>query len=168
VLEHQQTVLDGRVFSRQTLWVNHGVAADEAAARRAGEIYWEFLRRFGRPILRIRELQGGGVRVGLPGLLLLEFRPPAVVPLGDGLGLRYPIGRGAAVHPAHTGEGYLQMGVAPHAVSLTVEGYYPNLIRLDTRIYEWTQSALHLRVARGYLPLLSEGLRREANPPCST
>ncbi|HWI66559.1 MAG TPA: hypothetical protein VNT75_32420 [Symbiobacteriaceae bacterium] len=76
-------------------------------------------------------------------------------------GLRYPIGRGAAVHPAHENQGYLQMAVAPTEVSLTVEGYYPNLIRLHTRIYEWTQSALHVAVARGYLPVLL----REASKP---
>lgn len=53
------------------------------------------------------------------------------------------------------------MAVAPTEVSLTVEGYYPNLIRLHTRIYEWTQSALHVAVARGYLPVLL----REASKP---
>jgi hypothetical protein len=48
------------------------------------------------------------------------------------------------------------MGVERSQVSLAVEGYFPNLVRVHPRIYEWTQAAIHLRIARGYLPLLAE------------
>lgn len=176
IFHHQTITPEGWVFSEQRLF-HPRIAITETHARLAGQLYWDFLRRFGRPVLRVAERPSGAIDISLPGLRLLSFDTPQVIMLdpnwipglvvpGDaGWALRCPISGGAAVDPRHAREGYLQMGLAPEAVSLTVHGYYPNLLRLDTRIYEWTQSALHDRVARGYLPLLAQRLLQEADRP---
>jgi hypothetical protein len=140
------------VLSIQTLPLAHPLTAVDVHL--AGRVYWDFLRRI--PFLRVDVAPDGGVRIRLTGITLLAFTAPVVVPLPEGLALRYPIGGGAAVHPAHSRNGYLQMGVERSQVSLAVEGYFPNLVRVHPRIYEWTQAAIHLRIARGYLPLLAE------------
>ncbi|MDF2630662.1 MAG: hypothetical protein K0R39_4493 [Symbiobacteriaceae bacterium] len=163
---------DGSVFSEQTLLLGDVVLRASTTALlaitpdhacMAGPLYWDFLRRFGRPVLRVAEQPSGAIDISLPGLRLLSFDTPQVVALNGGWALRCPINGGAAVDPRHAREGCLQMGLTPDAVSLRVEGYYPNLIRLHTRIYEWTQSALHVRVAQGYLPLLARRLLQEAD-----
>lgn len=165
MIHHHQTITpDGWVFSEQRLF-HPRATITEAHARLAGRLYWDFLRRFGRPVLRVAERPSGAIDISLPGLRLLSFDAPQVIPADAGWVLRCPIDGGAAVDPRHPREGYLQMGLTPDAVSLTVHGYYPNLLRLHTRIYEWTQSALHYRVARGYLPLLAERLLQEADRP---
>ncbi|MGE5673619.1 MAG: hypothetical protein ACM3XM_06980 [Mycobacterium leprae] len=127
--------------------------ATPALAVAAGRIYWAFLDRY--PGLRVAVSADGSVAIRLLGILLLAFRPPAVLPLGDGWGLRYPISHGAVVDPRHRGEGHLQMGVEPAQVSRVVEGFYPSLVRIGRRFYEGTQAVVHLYVAKGYLPRLA-------------
>lgn len=175
MIYHQQTITpEGWVFSEQRCF-HPRINVTEAHARLAGRLYWEFLRRFGRPVLAVRERPSGAIDISLPGLRLLSFDTPQVIALDPvpglaapgeaGWALRCPISGGVAVDPRHAREGYLQIGLAPEVVSLTVYGYYPNLLRLHTRIYEWTQSALHYRVARGYLPVLAKRLLGEADRP---
>ncbi|HYF78927.1 MAG TPA: hypothetical protein VD973_17460 [Symbiobacteriaceae bacterium] len=179
MIYHQQTITpDGWVFSEQRLF-HPRITVTEEHARMAGRLYWEFLRRYGRPVLSVHERPTGAIDISLLGLRLLSFdtprvisldenwAPPRVIPGDGGWALHCPINGGLAVDPRHAQAGCLQMGLAPDSVSLTVYGYYPNLLRLHTRIYEWTQSALHERVARGYLPLLAQRLLQEAEYRCS-
>lgn len=175
---HNQVAIDtatGQTLSIQKLDVPalHGPVG-EAEARAAGRLYWEFLRRFGRGLLRVVEQPGGGVAIyGLGLVLLLAFEPPQVVcAAGDGgvtsagrVALRYPVGHGAAVRPGRQGQGYLQMGVAPGQVSLSVEGYFPSLGAPGGPgrwLYGRTQSALHVAIARGYLSELARLLLHRA------
>jgi hypothetical protein len=151
---------EGVVRSAQTLATpEFWGPCDGAAVRSAGRRYWLFLRRFGRGLLRVDERADGSVAIYALGfLLLLVFEPPTVIDGGPGVALRFPIGHGLAVHPRRRGRGYLQMGVEPGQVSLTVDGYTPGLFvlgGLGRWLYDMTQSGLHVRIARGYLAELA-------------
>lgn len=165
--DHQQRIApDGSVLSVQTLAVPlQKVDQPSETAALAGQFYWTFLRQFGRGLLRITPDHDGRVDVSAPGMLLLSFLPPVIFPMGEGVAIRYPVGRGAAVHPRHRGQGHLQMGIEPERLSLEVAGYYPSLVgwprALRIPIYEATQSAMHMRIARGYLTALARHLGRE-------
>lgn len=154
----------GVVRSVQTLtvpgWIPRGEGMT-AALDQAGRLYWQFLRRFGRGLLAVDEQSDGAVTVRALGLPLLAFAQPFQLPDDGAVCLRYPVGRGLGVHPGRRGQGYLQMGLAPGQVSLTVEGYTPSLAVLGAPgrwLYSWTQSPLHVTIARGYLHELTQTL----------
>lgn len=134
-----------------------------AALDQAGRLYWQFLRHFGRGLLAIEEYANGAVSIRGLGLPLLAFAPPYQLPDDGGICLRYPVQHGLGVHPGRRGQGYLQMGVGPGQVALIVDGYTPSLAVLGAPgrwVYGWTQSPLHVAIARGYLHELARMLQQ--------
>lgn len=159
----QQIDARGQVRSVQTLSAVLPTPWQDPA--NAGQLYFECLRRWGRPLLQVRTHQDGGVELRALGLLLLAFAAPEVAadPAGGGGRIRYPIDRGVAVQRGGQGLGYLEMSFAPGQVRLAVEGYYARLVGprrnpLRVAVYLLTQSALHVLIARAYLPVLARSL----------
>lgn len=156
---HTAVAADGSVLSRQTYDASAAATTSDTAAA-AGDLYWAFLTRFGRGLLRITPQPDHGVAISALGITLLRFEPPVIHPLGEGVAIRYPVGYGLAVHPRHRAHGYLQMGLEPGRLSLEVAGYYPTL-GSGSWLYNQTQSRLHVRIAEGYLSALAHHLSLE-------
>jgi hypothetical protein len=157
---HQEISPAGEVYSGQSLDLPIiEVPADPVmATAEAGWLYWEMLDQL--PLIDVRVTDQGAVSIYVPSLLLLSFGPPSAVEDGPGVALRYPIQGGILVRKGGENRGYLQMGIAPGRVSLTVEGYYPALAMGTDRgvgplIYKLTQSPVHVRIAKRYLPALA-------------
>ncbi len=162
---HQWIGPDGQVLSVQTLDLLTPLhRLDEATALQAGRFYFRYLRRVGRRLLSVRETPDGRVVIGAAGVRLLSFAAPVIIPLGTGTAVRYPIRSGAVVQPRGRGRGWLEVRLQPHQVALKVDGYYARLVgaresRLRRLIYLSTQSALHVTIARGFLPALARWLQ---------
>lgn len=160
---NQQSIdAKGRVRSVQTLDLLVPIAPTQAEAAEAGERYWGFLRRLGLGLLHVKRRADGGVQVGLPGVVLLGFGAPAIDEHEGGFAVRYGIESGAVVQRQGGGQGYLQIGLGAHRVSMAVEGYYAALVGprrnpLRVAFYLATQSTLHLLVARLFLQQLKRG-----------
>lgn len=160
---HQEIDSTGRVRSIQSLDLPVECGPSRREAAEAGRQYWTFLRRIGLGLLRVRPRPDGGVDVGIPGLLLLGFGAPTIVEHEGGFAARYGIETGAVVQRQGRGQGYLQVGLGAHRLSLAVEGYYAALVGprrhpLWVAFYLLTQSTLHLVIARSFLAILRRWL----------
>jgi hypothetical protein len=158
--DHQELSPTGEVYAAQTVDLpSIALPADPLmAAAEAGWLYWKMLNQL--PLVDVQVDGHGAVAIWVPSLLLLSFGPPTTMPDGAGIALRYPIWSGVAVHPEHRRQGYLQLSIAPGRVAVTVDGYYPSLAAGSNRgamptLYKLTQSAIHARIARRFLPVLA-------------
>ena len=145
----------------------HEQAADRGLERLA-RTYWRFLERWSLGLIRVRyaESERSVVLVARP-LKLLSFHAPEYE-TGPTRGLvRWRIARGLLVSSqGHDGDGYLQIevrrypGAEPsHArlhVEVAVANFYPSIAsRLGLRLYNATQSRIHVIVTYGFLRSLA-------------
>jgi len=156
---HKQTISpQGMVYSVQTLTAP--MVASEGLEETAGKLYFLHVYRVGFPLIQTRQRPDGGGEILALGLRLLSFSRPIISP-GS---IRYPIESGLVVQKGREGQGHLQMAFGGGSVSLMVDGYYaslpgPRTRRIRTWFYNRTQAALHVHIARGYLPKLAELVR---------
>ncbi|HTA32337.1 MAG TPA: hypothetical protein VK721_02850 [Solirubrobacteraceae bacterium] len=139
-----------------------------AHLERLARTYWRFLSRVTLGLVRVRytESERSVVLVARP-LKLLSFHAPEYE-MSPTRGLvRWRIARGLLVsRQGHDGRGYLQIevrrypGADPsHArlhVEVAVANFYPSIAsRLSLRLYNATQSRIHVIVTYGFLRSLA-------------
>jgi len=173
---HDSTALDGdtgAVRSVQTADLRLDPAAlreiwSPAYLERLARTYWRFLTRVTLGLIRVRYTQSGRSVVLLANpLRLLTFDPPEYeMDRSRGL-VRWRIVRGLLVsHNGRDGDGYLQIEVRrppdpdPDPASLHVEievaNFYPSIAsRLSRRLYNATQSRIHVVISRAFLRSLA-------------
>jgi hypothetical protein len=135
---------------------------------RLARTYWRFLTRVTLGLIRVRYNDEGRsvVLVGAP-LRLLTFKAPEYeMDASHGL-VRWRIERGLLVARAgRNGDGYLQIEVARHEgeqdgrallhVVVSVVNFYPAIASgLGLRLYNITQSRIHVIVTYGFLRSLA-------------
>jgi hypothetical protein len=139
-----------------------------AYLERLARTYWRFLTRVTLGLIRVRYAEDGRSVVLLARpLTMLRFHPPEYE-MGPTRGLvRWRIARGLLVsRRGRDGGGYLQIEVArrpqddPARVRLHVEvevaNFYPSIAsRLGRRLYNATQSRIHVIVTYGFLRSLA-------------
>jgi hypothetical protein len=149
---------------------------DEAALRevwspayleRLARTYWRFLTRVTLGLIRVRYTEGERSVVLLCSpLRLLTFHAPEYE-MDPSRGLvRWRIARGLLVARRGRDGGYLQIEVRRHRcedptraqlhVEVEVANFYPSIAsRLSRRLYNATQSRIHVIVTRGFLRSLA-------------
>jgi hypothetical protein len=173
---HDSTSLDGdtgAVRSVQTA----DLRLDQAALReiwspayleRLARTYWRFLTRVTLGLIRVRYTQAerSVVLLASPLRLLTFGAPEYEMDRSRGL-VRWRIVRGLLVsRSGRDGEGYLQIEVRrppdadPTTASLHVEievaNFYPSIAsRLGRRLYNATQSRIHVIISRAFLRSLA-------------
>jgi hypothetical protein len=139
-----------------------------AHLERLARTYWRFLTRVTFGLVRVRYTEGErSVVLVAPPLKLLTFQAPEYE-MDPTRGLvRWRIARGLLVsRQGRDGRGYLQIevsrhpGVDPDHVRLHVEvevaNFYPSIAsRLSHRLYNATQSRIHVIVTHGFLRSLA-------------
>ena len=173
---HDSTSLDadtGAVRSVQTA----DLRLDQAALReiwspayleRLARTYWRFLTRVTLGLIRVRYTQAerSVVLIASPLRLLTFDAPEYEMDRSRGL-VRWRIARGLLVsREGRDGDGYLQIEVRrppdedPATASLHVEievaNFYPSIAsRLSRRLYNATQSRIHVIISRAFLRSLA-------------
>ncbi len=149
---------------------------DEAALReiwspihleRLARTYWRFLTRVTLGLIRVHYTEGERSVVLLASpLRLLTFRAPEYE-MDPSRGLvRWRIARGLLVARQGRDGGYLQIEVRRHPcedptrvhlhVEVEVANFYPSIAsRLSRRLYNATQSRIHVIITRGFLRSLA-------------
>jgi hypothetical protein len=131
---------------------------------RLARTYWRFLSRITLGLIRVAYTdQGRSIVLLAPPLRLLSFQAPEYeMDRHHGL-VRWRIARGLLVAKrGHEGGGYLQIevrrtepgqdGQALLHVSVEVANFYPSIAsRLSRRIYDATQSRIHVIVTNRFL-----------------
>ncbi|HEX3909863.1 MAG TPA: hypothetical protein VHW67_04075 [Solirubrobacteraceae bacterium] len=131
---------------------------------RLARTYWRFLSRITLGLIRVAyNEQGRSIVLLTPPLRLLSFQAPEYeMDRHHGL-VRWRIARGLLVAKrGHDGGGYLQIevrrgdrvqdGQARLHVSVEVANFYPSIAsRLSRRIYDETQSRIHVIVTNRFL-----------------
>jgi hypothetical protein len=135
---------------------------------RLARTYWRFLTRVTLGLIRVRYSDEGRsvVLLGAP-LRLLTFKAPEYeMDASHGL-VRWRIERGLLVaRPGRDGDGYLQIEVSRSAgeqegravlhVVVSVVNFYPSIASgLGLRLYNITQSRIHVIVTYGFLRSLA-------------
>jgi hypothetical protein len=135
---------------------------------RLARTYWRFLTRVTLGLVRVRYTEGerSVVLVARP-LKLLTFQAPEYE-MDPTRGLvRWRIARGLLVsRNGRNGRGYLQIEVSRHSgedpdharlhVEVEVANFYPSIAsRLGRRLYNATQSRIHVIVTHGFLRSLA-------------
>jgi len=135
---------------------------------RLARTYWRFLSRVTLGLIRVRytESERSVVLVGRP-LKLLSFQAPEYEMSATRGLVRWRIARGLLVsRQGRDGRGYLQIEVCrypgedpSHArlhVEVAVANFYPSIAsRLSLRLYNATQSRIHVIVTYGFLRSLA-------------
>ncbi len=130
---------------------------------RLARTYWRFLSRITLGLIRVAYTeQGRSIVLLAPPLRLLSFQAPEYeMDRHHGL-VRWRIARGLLVAKrGHDGGGYLQIEVRRGEpgqdgqtllhVSVEVANFYPSISRLSRRIYDETQSRIHVIVTNRFL-----------------
>ncbi|MCW3020184.1 MAG: hypothetical protein JWN10_2492 [Solirubrobacterales bacterium] len=139
-----------------------------AHLERLARTYWRFLSRVTLVLIRVRytESERSVVLVGRP-LKLLSFQAPEYEMSATRGLVRWRIARGLLVsRQGHDGRGYLQIEVCRHPgedpgharlhVEVAVANFYPSIAsRLSLRLYNATQSRIHVIVTYGFLRSLA-------------
>ena len=141
-----------------------------AHLERLARTYWRFLTRVTLGLIRVRYSQEGRtvVLVTEP-LRLLRFHAPEYEMDGTRGLVRWRIARGLLVaRRGREGDGYLQIEVsrASHPspdqqgkirlhVEVSVVNFYPSISGLSLRLYNATQSRIHVIVTYGFLRSLA-------------
>jgi hypothetical protein len=139
-----------------------------AHLERLARTYWRFLTRVTLGLIRVRYTEGErSVVLIAPPMRLLTFQAPEYeMDASHGL-VRWRIARGLLVsRRGRGGSGYLQITVrrspsetAGHArlhVEVEVANFYPSISsRLSRRVYNATQSRIHVVVTYGFLRSLA-------------
>jgi hypothetical protein len=135
---------------------------------RLARTYWRFLMRVTLGLVRVHYTAGErAVVLLIPQLRLLTFQAPEYeMDATRGL-VRWRIARGLLVsRRGRGGQGYLQIEVRRRAsekpgrvvlhVEVEVANFYPSIAsRLSMRVYEVTQSRIHVIVTYGFLRSLA-------------
>jgi hypothetical protein len=137
---------------------------------RLARTYWRFLTRVTLGLIRVRYSDEGRTVVFIaPPLRLLSFHAPEYeMDATRGL-VRWRIARGLLVaRRGREGDGYLQIEVrrepapAPEQpgrtrlhVEVAVVNFYPSISGLSLRLYNVTQSRIHVIVTYGFLRSLA-------------
>jgi len=135
---------------------------------RLARTYWRFLTRVTLGLIRVRYSPEGRtvVLVAAP-LRLLSFQAPEYEMDGTRGLVRWRIARGLLVaRRGRDGDGYLQIEVAREPapgqpgrvrlrVAVSVANFYPSISGLSLRLYEATQSRIHVIVTHGFLRSLA-------------
>jgi hypothetical protein len=137
-----------------------------AHLERLARTYWRFLTRVTLGLIRVRYSgEGRTVVLVTEPLRLLTFHPPEYeMDATRGL-VRWRIARGLLVaRRGRTGDGYLQIevsrepsplpdqpGKARLHVEVSVANFYPSISGLSLRLYNATQSRIHVIVTYGFL-----------------
>jgi len=173
---HDSTSLDGGTGAVRSVQTAE-VLLDEAALReiwsptyleRLARTYWRFLTRVTLGLIRVHYTEGErSVVLLVSPLKLLTFHAPEYE-MDPSRGLvRWRIARGLLVaRRGRDGGGYLQIevrrspGGVPGQVQLHVEvevaNFYPSIASgLSRRLYNATQSRIHVIVTRGFLRSLA-------------
>jgi len=139
-----------------------------AHLERLARTYWRFLTRVTLGLIRVRytERERSVVLLGRPLKLLTFLAPEYEMDATRGL-VRWRIARGLLVsRRGRNGGGYLQIEVRRSAgedprharlhVEVEVENFYPSIAsRLSRRLYNATQSRIHVIVTYGFLRSLA-------------
>jgi len=139
-----------------------------AHLERLAGTYWRFLTRVTLGLIRVRytEDERDVVLLGRPLRLLSFMAPEFELDATRGL-VRWRIARGLLVsHRGRNGSGHLQIEVRRHAgedpdharlhVEVEVANFYPSIAsRLSRRLYNATQSRIHVIVTYGFLRSLA-------------
>jgi hypothetical protein len=139
-----------------------------AHLERLARTYWRFLTRVTLGLIRIHysESERSVVLLARPLKLLTFFAPEFEMNRERGL-VRWRIARGLLVsRRGRNGRGYLQIGVQRHPghdpeharlhVEVEVANFYPSIAsRLGRRLYNVTQSRIHVIVTRAFLRSLA-------------
>ena len=173
---HDSTSLDGGTGAVRSVQTAE-VLLDEAALReiwsptyleRLARTYWRFLTRVTLGLIRVHYTEGerSVVLLASPLKLLTFHAPEYEMDPSRGL-VRWRIARGLLVaRRGRDGGGYLQIevrrspGGVPGQVQLHVEvevaNFYPSIASgLSRRLYNATQSRIHVIVTRGFLRSLA-------------
>ena len=145
----------------ETIWT-------PAYLERLARTYWRFLSRVTLGLVRVRYTESErSVVLVAPALKLLSFHAPEYEMSPTRGVVRWRIARGLLVsRQGHDGHGYLQIevcrypGAEPgHArlhVEVAVASFYPSIAsRLSLRVYNATQSRIHVFVTYGFLRSLA-------------
>ncbi len=138
---------------------------DAEHLERLARTYWRFLTRVTLGLIRVRYTPGERAVVLLaPPLRLLTFRAPEYELEAERGLVRWRIARGLLVaRHGHEGEGRLQIevrriGPARVRVEVEVANFYPAIAsRISLRLYNVTQSRIHVIVTHGFLRSLARG-----------
>ncbi len=139
-----------------------------AHLERLARTYWRFLSRVTLGLIRVRysEQERSVVLLARPLRLLTFLAPEYEMDPARGL-VRWRIARGLLVsRRGRNGRGYLQIEVRRGAaddpdhvrlhVEIEVANFYPSIAsRLSQRVYELTQSRIHVIVTRAFLRSLA-------------
>jgi hypothetical protein len=151
------------LLSRQTLSELWSPASLERLAR----TYWRFLTRVTLGLVRVRYTERERFVVLLfKPFKLLTFRAPEYVLEPDHGVVRWPIERGLLVARTGRNDGHLQIDVRrladaahPQArlhVEVEVANFYPAIaVGISSRLYNATQSRIHVVVTHGFLRSLA-------------
>jgi hypothetical protein len=169
---------DGRVRSIQAAELAAPRSARDAYCSRAGlerlsAAYWRFLTRISLGLIRVRCTPAGCqiMLVGRP-LVLLAFAAPTLSHDGDAGAIAWPITGGLLLSRHHRGNpGVLRISVNwtrgrggdgdGLRVEVAVLGFPPSIAGLlGARVYDATQSRIHLAVTRGFLRSVYRETRR--------
>lgn len=138
-----------------------------ASLERLARTYWRFLTRVTLGLVRVRYSEHGRALVLLiPPLRLISFQVPEYELSADRAVVRWRISSGLLVARRGRGRGYLQIEVRRRAatapgnpnlhVEVEVASFYPAIAsRLGRRLYEATQSRIHVAVTYGFLRSLA-------------
>jgi hypothetical protein len=170
------TTVDGRTGAVRSLQTADLLLEEQALAEvwspmhleRLARTYWQFLTRVTLGLIRVRYTPDERSLVLIsPPLKLVTFQAPEYE-MDPARGLvRWRIARGLLVaRRGRNGGGYLQIEVRrspaedPAMVHLHVEvevaNFYPSIASgLSRRVYELTQSRIHVLVTRGFLRSLA-------------
>jgi hypothetical protein len=173
---HDSTSLDadsGAVRSVQTADLRLDLPAlreiwSPAYLERLARTYWRFLTRVTLGLIRVRytQTQRSVVLLASPLRLLTFDAPEYEMDTSRGL-VRWRIVRGLLVsHHGRNGDGYLQIEVrrSPDSDALTgslhveieVANFYPSIAsRLSRRLYNATQSRIHVVISHAFLRSLA-------------
>jgi hypothetical protein len=134
---------------------------------RLARTYWRFLSRVTLGLIQVRYSEHGrSIVLVLPALKLLTFRAPEYeMDRVHGL-VRWRIARGLLVaRRGRDGGGYLQIevrrdpaeqgGQAHLHVTIEVANFYPSISGLSRRVYDATQSRIHVVVTNRFLRSLA-------------
>ncbi len=134
---------------------------------RLARTYWRFIGRVTLGLIRVRYAEGERALVLLVRpLALLSFKAPEYEIDGERGVVRWRIARGLLVAKRGRGRGYLQIEVCRHAagehgqarlhVEVEVASFYPTIVsRLGRRLYNATQSRIHVAITYGFLRSLA-------------
>ena len=166
------TSLDGdtgavRSVQRADLLLDEAALAEiwsPANLERLARTYWRFLSRVTLGLIRVRyTATERSVILLVPALRLLTFHAPEYELDGTRGLVRWRIARGLLVsRRGRDGRGYLQIEVSRHPsdtpgracvhVEVEVANFYPSIAsRLSRRVYDVTQSRIHVIVTYGFL-----------------